>query len=113
MTLCSYMRLVKDGEEITVLDSEYKTETYFYGGKPSDKWDEEVEKLSKKLTVKEIRKNGIVVNLSKVIERSLNEIQKTDLFNQNDLDSIMDSMESILSGGVSEHWLEDFVKCLS
>lgn len=112
MTLCSYMSLVKDEEEIAVRDSEYDMEAYFYGGKPDDKWSEEMKNFSKKLSIKEIKKNGIVVNLSKVIERSLNEIQKTDLFNQNDLDSIMDSMEFVLSGGVSEYWLGEFVKCL-
>lgn len=112
MTLCSYMMLVREDEEITIWDSEYDMESYFYGGKPDDKWSEEIKNLSKKLSVKEIRKNGVVVNLSKVIERSLNEIQKTDLFKQNDLDNIMNSMESVLSGGVSEYWLEDFVKCL-
>lgn len=113
MTLCSYMNLVKDEEEITVWDSEYDMETYFYGGTTDDKWGEEIKKLSKILSVKEINKNGIVVNLSEVIERSLGKIKKADLFEENDIDSIMSSMESVLSGGVSEHWLEEFVKCLN
>lgn len=32
MKLFDYMKLVPDGEEITVFDKEYDVETYFYGG---------------------------------------------------------------------------------
>ena len=112
MKLYQYLNLVPEGEELTVWDREYDMETYFYGGKPNDKWDKAMSDLSKLLTVTEIRNNGVTVNLSEVIENKLENLNKADLFIRCDIDSIMDDIDSILAGNVSETWMEQFVDAL-
>ncbi len=112
MTLYNYLELMPKGEELTVWDKDYDMETYFYGGKPDDKWDKAMSDLSKLLTVEEIRSNGVTVNLSKIIENKINELNKADLFIRCDIDSIMDDIDNILAGNVSENWLEQFVVVL-
>lgn len=112
MRLYDYMKLVADGEEIAVWDKEYDIETYFYGTKKKDKWDNAISDLSKLLTIKEIRRSGVVVNLSDVIEKHIDKLEEADLFSICTVDTIMDSIENILSGYVSEKYLEKFVNCL-
>lgn len=112
MKLYDYLILMPDDEELTVFDKDYDMESYFYSGEPNDKWDKAILNLTKLLTVKEIKKNGIVVNLSEIIEDKIKELNKADLFIRCDIDSIMDDMESILSGNVSEDWMERFVDVL-
>lgn len=112
MTLYDYLELMPEGEELTVWDKDYEMETYFYGGKPDDKWDKAMSDLSKLLTVEEIRNNGVTVNLSEIIENKLESLDKTDLFIRCDIDSIMDDIDSILAGNVSENWMDRFVVAL-
>lgn len=112
MKLYDYMKLVTDGDEITVWDNEYDMETYFYGGKPNDKWDNAVSDLSKLLTIKEIKKNGVVVNLSDVIEKHIDKLKESELFDGCTVDSIMGKIERILAGYVSEEWFVRFVTYL-
>lgn len=112
MKLYDYMKLVTDGEEISVWDKEYDMETYFYGGKPEDRWDNAVSDLSKLLTIKEIRKNGVVVNLSDVIEKHIDKLKESELFDGCTVDSIMGNIERILAGYVSEEWFVRFVTYL-
>lgn len=69
MTLNDYLKLMPEGEELTVWDKDYDMETYFYGGNPDDIWSKALFDLSKLLTIMEIRANGVIVNLSKVIEK--------------------------------------------
>lgn len=37
MTLYEYLKLMPDGDELTVWDADYEIETYFYGGNPDNK----------------------------------------------------------------------------
>ena len=112
MTLYDYLKLMPEGEELTVWDKDYDIETYFYGGKPDDKWDKAMSDLSKLLTIEEIRNNGVTVNLSEMIENKLENLDKADLFIRCDIDSIMDNIDNILAGNVSENWMEQFVAAL-
>lgn len=112
MKLYDYIKLMPEGEELTVWDKDYDIETYFYGGKPDDKWDKAMSDLSKLLTIEEIRNNGVTVNLSEMIENKLENLDKADLFIRCDIDSIMDDIDNILAGNVSEDWMEQFVVAL-
>ena len=112
MKLYEYLNLMPEGEELTVWDVDYDMETYFYGGKPADKWDKAMSDLSKLLTIEEIRNNGVTVNLSEIIENKLENLNKADLFIRCDIDSIMDDIDNILAGNVSENWMEQFVVAL-
>ena len=113
MTLYDYLKLMPEGEELTVWDKDYDIETYFYGGKPDDKWDKAMSDLSKLLTIEEIKNNGITVNLSEIIENKLEGLNKADLFIRCDIDSIMDNIDNILAGNVSENWMQKFVAALN
>lgn len=112
MTLYDYLELMPEGEELTVWDKDYDMETYFYGGKPDDKWDKAMSDLSKLLTIEEIRNNGVTVNLSEIIENKLENLNKADLFIKCDIASIMDDIDNILAGNISENWMEQFVSVL-
>ena len=112
MTLYDYLKLMPEGEELTVFDKDYDMETYFYGGKPNDKWDKAMFNLSKLLTIEEIRNNGVTVNLSKIIENRIEELSNANLFIRCDIDSIMDDIDNILAGNVSENWMDEFVSIL-
>ena len=112
MKLYEYLDLMPEGEELTVWEREYDMETYFYGGKPNDKWDKAMSDLSKLLTVEEIRNNGITVNLSEIIESKIDRLDKAELFIRCDIDLIMDDIDNILAGNVSENWMERFVAAL-
>lgn len=113
MKLYDYISLMPDGEELTVWDKDYDMETYFYGGEPEDKWDKAMSDLSKLLTIEEIRSDGVTVNLSEIIERRTDKLDKANLFIECDIDSIMDDIANILAGNVSEEWMEQFVAALS
>lgn len=112
MTLYDYLKLMPEGEELTVWDKDYDMETYFYGGKPNDKWDKAMFNLSKLLTIEEIRNNGVTINLSKIIENRIEELSNANLFIRCDIDSIMDDIDNILAGNVSENWMDEFVSIL-
>ena len=116
MKLYEYLDLMPKGEELTVWDKDYDMVTCFYGGKrdkPDDKWDKAMSDLSKLLTIEEISCHGVTVNLSEIIENKLEILNKADLFIRCDTDSIMDDIDNILAGNVSENWMERFVAALS
>ena len=113
MKLYDYISLMPDGEELTVWDKDYDMETYFYGGKPDDKWDKAISDLSKLLTITEIRTGGVIVNLSEVIENNMDKLEKADLFTDYDIDIIMAEMERDIAGNVSESWMQKFVAALN
>jgi len=98
MTLHEYLKKTKDWE-ITVWDKGYDVETYFY-------------ELAKLLTVSEFSSDGVVVNMAEVIEKKLPELKKADLFIRCNIDAIMDDIDNILAGCVSETWLTEFVNVL-
>lgn len=113
MTLYEYLKLTNDGEEVTVYDSVYDMETYFYNDEdPEDKWQTSMLELSKLLTVTTINVNGVTVNLSEVIEKKIDKLKESNLFIECDIDCIMYDIDNIISGYVSEEWLEKFVNIL-
>jgi len=113
MTLFDYLQKMDNDSELTVSDDVYDTETYFYNDSDTkDIWNLSMVELSKKLTVVQITDNGVTVNLSDVIARNLKALKRAELFIRCDIDNIMYDIDNILSGLVSEQWLEKFVSTL-
>lgn len=112
MKLYDYIKLRENGAEITVYDKEYDMETYFYADKPDDEWNKAMENLSKLLTVTKIIKDSIEVNFSELIELKMDNIKKADLFGDYDIDEIMENLNYIIAGNVSEKWMCKFVEAL-
>ena len=113
MKLYDYLLQIENGEEVTVWDKEYDIETYFYNDfDMDDSWDKSMSELSKLLTVEEIRPRGVVVNISEIIKEQIDDLKKAELFYKTDIDVIMYDMNSILSGNVSEKWMEKFINAL-
>lgn len=114
MTLYDYIEQTKDWEN-TVFDKDYDIEIYFYKNdyEEMDSWNKSMERLSKLLTVDSISKNGVIVNLSELIESKLENLKNAKLFRVVDIDWIMDDIEAIISGNVSEEWMEKFVDALT
>ena len=98
-------------DEITVFDADYDMETYFYKTDDADEWDKAMMDLAKVLNVVEFSKYGVTVDLSRQIEKNLGKMN--DLFNICEIDEIMESMDLILAGNVSEKWLTKFVKAFN
>ena len=115
MTLYDYIKKSTDWE-ITVYDHFYDTEVYFY--KPDDYnnldlWDKSMVELSKLLNVISVNNNGVVVNISEVIEDNFDKLKKKNIFQiWVTVDDIMEDMNSIISGNVSENWMSNFVNVL-
>lgn len=114
MTLYNYIQKCTNWE-ITVWDEDYDIEVYFY--KPDDYnnldlWDKSMVELSKLLEISSFENSGVTVNLSKVIERKISQLSKTDLFITCDIDEIMNGIEAIISGNVPEEWMNEFVNVL-
>lgn len=114
MKLYDYLKTLEEGTELTVWDTDYDIESYFYNDEPEedDDWQTSMLELAKLLDVTEIKKRGVIVNLSEVIEKKTNELKEADLFRKCTTDSIMNSMEGILAGYVSEEWFKKFVDVL-
>jgi hypothetical protein len=115
MTLYEYLKTTTDWE-ITVRDKDYDIETYFYkadNGNKMDAWDKAMYEFAKLLTITSISSDGVTVNMAEVIESKLPELKKADLFIVCKIDPIMDGIDSILAGNVSEEWLTEFVEVLS
>lgn len=112
MKLSEYLEKCEDGLEVTVWDKEYDTEVYFYA-QVDDDWDKAVRKFASALEVVEIRERGIVVNMGDVIESRLEKINDAALFNYDqDADDIMEQIDTILAGNVSEKWMKKFADVL-
>lgn len=105
-----YDVLPKNGDEITVWDKTYDMETYFCYTNNGDAWDNAMMDLAKLLNVVEERPNGVVVDFTGLIEPKTGDL--SDLFIDNDIDAIMDGLDLILAGNVSEKWLIKFVEIL-
>lgn len=112
MKLYDYLTTLEEGTELTVWDKEYDIESYFYNDEADDDWQTSMLELAKLLDVIEVKEYGVVVNLSEVIEKKLNELKEADLFLRCTTNRIMGSMEGILAGGVSEEWFKEFVGIL-
>ena len=112
MTLYEYIKNANDGEEITVYDTEYDIEVYFYNDKPDDEWQRAMLELAKLLTVTEECGDAVTVDLSNLVKRKIEKLKNANLFFKCKVDAIMHDMHSILSGYVSEDWLYKFVTAL-
>lgn len=112
MTLYEYLENTNDWE-VTVWDKDYDMETYFYKTEGKDKWDKAMNDLAKLLTISRFGKDGLVVNLYEVIEKKIPQLEKADLFNVCKIDWIMNDLDAILAGNVSEDWFAEFVEVLS
>lgn len=112
MKLYDYLTTLEEGTELTVWDKEYNIESYFYNDEADDDWQTSMLKLAKLLDVTEIKERGAVVDISGIIEKKINELKEADLFRRCTVDLIMNDMESILSGYVSEEWFKKFVDVL-
>lgn len=113
MKLYDLMQVCEEGTEITVTDKDYYMECYFYSGTGGDDWDDSLLELAKLLDIIEIKYNfAVVTNMSELIENNINALEKSDLFKECDVDSIMEDMDNILAGYVSERWMQNFVKVL-
>ncbi len=112
MTLYEYLKSREDGAEITVYDKDYDMESYFYNDVPDDEWSLAMEDLSKLLTVTKIIKDSVEVNFSELIESKMDNIKKADLFEECDIDEIMECLDYIIAGNVSEKWMCKFVETL-
>ena len=115
MTLYEYLRDYKD-DEVEVADQDYDVLAYFYYAdereEEADSWNRAMMQIARKLEVVESGDAEATVNLSEVIENNLDNGVFDDLFIHNDIDSIMDDINSILSGNVSEQWLDSFANSL-
>ena len=112
MKLYDYLVTLEEGTELTVWDKEYDIESYFYNDEADDDWQTSMLELAKLLDVIEVKEYGVVVNLSEVIEKKLNELKEADLFIKYNIDSIMNDIQNILAGYVSEEWFKEFVDVL-
>ena len=68
--------------------------------------------LAKLLTISRFSKEGLVVNLAEVIENKILNLKKSNLFIVCKTDYIMNDIDLILAGNVSEEWLTEFVNIL-
>ena len=112
MKLYDYLKTLEEGTELTVWDTDYDIESYFYNDEPDDDWQTSMLKLAKLLDVTEIKERGAVVDISGIIEKKINELKEADLFGRCTVDSIMNDMENILAGYVNEGWFKKFVDVL-
>ena len=99
-----YDILVETDDEVTVWDVDYDTECYFYGD------DDNLLELSKYIDVVEVRKNGVICDICGLINKNLNNLK--DLFEVDEVDDIMADWDAIISGYVSDEWMEKFVEVL-
>ena len=113
MTLYEYLQDFDEWDEVVAWDKDYDIEIYFYKKEcDQDAWDKAIADLEKLLTVEQIKKGGVVVNLAEIIEKKLHQLEKAKLFVNCDINNIMVDMENILAGYVSEEWLTEFVGIL-
>lgn len=115
MTLYEYISSKPEGTEIAVADNDYQvTDMYFYSGDDDeDEWTTALNNLAKLLTVKEeIKDCSVFVDLAQLIESKMDALKKADLFKRYDIEDIMADMNSIVSGYVSEEWMNKFVAAL-
>ena len=52
------------------------------------------------------------MNFSEVIENKIEKLEEADLFVDCDIDSIMDSLDYVISGNVPDSWIKKFIEAL-
>lgn len=113
MKLYDYLKFRPSGTEVTVFDKTYDMESYFYNDIPDDEWGLAMEELSKLVTVTKVIKDDVVeCDFTGLIEKKLDNIKKSDLFIKDTVNAIMGGLHNIISGYVSEKWLQEFVEAL-
>lgn len=113
MTLYDYLITTIDGGETSVHDIDYDIGIYFYNS-CNDKWDEAVMNIAKLLNVIKIHNDSVEVDLSKVIEKNIEKINSAGLFSDDvTTDDIIDDIEKIFAGYVSEGWFLKFADTLT
>lgn len=116
MTLYDYISITHTGGgEFTIWDKDYDIETYFYKDiiRPDNKWDKAMAKIAHKIEVVDNDYLNVTTNLSEVIEKNVKgNVMFSKLFIENTTEAIMDAIEAIFSGYVSEQWLTDFANSL-
>lgn len=112
MKLIDIINKMEDGDELAVFDVDYDIEVYFYNDDSPNEFGKAMNKISSILNVSKIIKRGVITDLSLLIRKHLSELSKAELFKRNDIDSIMDCIESVFSGNVSEEWMNEFVDIL-
>lgn len=114
MTLYEYIKSAPNGEEIVVHDQDYDMESYFYNDDADgDVWQADMLKLAKLLTIIESDGNHVTVDLSDLITKKLDKLETKNLFIRCNTNAIMNDMNNILAGYVSEDWITKFVEVLS
>lgn len=113
MKLIDIINKHEDDDEITVWDNTYDMEVYFYKNDNQDDWDKAMNKIASVLEVVEERRDGVVVDLYSLIDERLLDLIDAGLFLACDIDSIMESMDTILAGNVSERWMNLFADVLA
>lgn len=113
MKLYDYLKLMPEGNELTIWDKDYDIETYFYSDKPDsdDRWGKSMWELAEILDIVQIDTNGVVVNLADVIKNNVYKL--TELFESYNIDDIMADIPNILAGNVSENWMERFIDIMT
>ena len=71
MKLYDYLKTLEEGTELTVWDTNYDIESYFYNDEPDDDWQTSMLELARLLDVTEVKERGVIINLSDVIEKKL------------------------------------------
>lgn len=119
ITLYKVMKLGEEGYEYTVHDVDYDTECYFYSDfESSDRFDKALIELAKLLSVREIvededgNPSKLTCDISGLIEMHIDDLKRHKLFGSYDIDDIMEDWDNIISGYVSESWMETFVKAM-
>jgi len=105
--------LQKSENEFTVWDKDYDIEVYF-SWTQNDEWDKAMCKIADALEVVECDEEECTatVNMADVIEKNINNGVFEKIFINNDVDSIMDDIEHIFAGYVSEDWIKKFADSL-
>lgn len=113
MKLYDYLKLMLEGNELTVWDKDYDIETYFYSDRPDldDRWGKSMWKLTEILDIVQINTNGVTVNLAEVIEKNIDKF--SELFNSCHIDDVMEDIPNIFAGNVNEDWMERFVDAVT
>lgn len=112
MTLFDYLQLT-NGQEITVNDKHYYMEFYVDNAETTDDWGKAILDICKCIEVVKICENDAVeTNFSDVIEANIDALDKADLFINCDVDAIMDDIDNIMAGYVSENWMRSFADVL-
>ena len=114
MTLLEYLNKQPEGEEVTVCDNVYDMETYFYAthGDNLDEWDSLMNRLANVVEVLDIGPS-VVVNFWDVIDRHRYALLHEQAYYADaSTEDIMDDLDMVLAGNVSERWFEKFVKIL-